>query len=103
MKLFTVIIPLFFSLQGISQQTAEISTQVNPRGIVTVKFNQTSEIKDLLLLITSPNGETVYIEHKTNFSGNYHNEIDLKPNGNGKYLLKVIRDESVNQAAINID
>ena len=58
-----------------------------------LSFKAEEEISDLLILVSNGKGETVFMDNKDHFKGEYKNTINLNAFGKGEYSIKVITDK----------
>jgi hypothetical protein len=61
---------------------------------VDLRFKATEEINDLLILVSNEQGETVFMDNKDHFKGEYKNTIDLNSFAKGEYSIKVKTDKN---------
>ncbi|MBI2722049.1 MAG: hypothetical protein HYX39_07735 [Bacteroidetes bacterium] len=60
---------------------------------VKIDFKTDWEIDNVLVFITDPKGNTVFLENKYRFTGKYTKNVDLTPAGKGDFLLTIICDD----------
>jgi hypothetical protein len=61
--------------------------------MLTVAFKCPSEIYNVLVLLTDAKGNTIFLENKQRFKGEYQRTVDLKGSAPGIFELQVINDE----------
>jgi hypothetical protein len=96
-RFFYYSIILLCSLFKVTAQTAlqkKINTDIkitkediNQRIDIEIKSNKT--IDNLLIVITNTSGETVFLDNKYRFDGDYKHSVDLNTLPKGKYLVKI--------------
>ncbi|MDF2437917.1 MAG: hypothetical protein K0Q95_2293 [Bacteroidota bacterium] len=59
-----------------------------------LSFKTQDEVSDLLILVSNEKGETVFMDNKDHFKGEYKNTIDLNSFSKGEYSIKVKIDEN---------
>jgi molybdopterin-binding protein len=66
-----------------------ISLFPNPSsGLINLNFNLSST-GNLSVILYDANGNKVFIEERSNFSGNYNNQIDISGQSDGTYYLQI--------------
>lgn len=90
-----------FLLTGINLQAQ--TYKVIPRNLkiindsinskVEIDFKTDWEIDNVLVFITDPKGNTVFLENKSRFNGKYSKIVDLVSAGNGDFSLTIICDD----------
>lgn len=68
-----------------------INDSINSK--IEIDFKTDWEIDNVLVFITDPNGNTVFLENKYRFTGKYTKNVDLVSAGKGDFLLTIICDD----------
>jgi hypothetical protein len=63
------------------------------KSTCTITFNSLKEIQNMLVLVTDNKGNTVFLENKYRFTGEYKRVVDLKDFAKGEFEVKIINDE----------
>jgi len=95
--LYKVLVLLFLLSATHSSCQTTISVKVavdNSSSKASIDFFSDSVINDVLVIITSSKGETIFMDHRSRFKGIYKQTIDLSPTGKDEYSLKVTLDDS---------
>ena len=59
---------------------------------MNIEFSANKEIYNLLVLITDSIGQTVFLDNRYRFKGDYKHSIDFKEYNRGQYLVQIIGD-----------
>jgi len=60
---------------------------------IDINFDAETMIHNLLVTVSGPNSQTLFLDNQYNFQGLYHHQIDLNKYGKGTYYLNIINDE----------
>jgi hypothetical protein len=60
---------------------------------VDIAFGTEKEIYNLLVIVTDSLGQTVFLDNKYKFKGDYKHSIDFKEYKKGSYSVKIIADD----------
>jgi hypothetical protein len=60
---------------------------------VNITFQSEKEIYNLLVLITDSLGQTIFLDNRYRFKGDYNHNVDFKEYKKGEYTVKIIGDE----------
>lgn len=60
---------------------------------VNIAFKAEKEIYNLLVLITDSLGQTIFLDNRYRFNGDYNQSIDFKNYKKGQYTIKIIGDD----------
>jgi hypothetical protein len=60
---------------------------------VNIEFGTENEVYNLLVLITDSSGQTVFLDNRYHFKGDYKHTVDFKDYHKGEYSVKIIGDE----------
>lgn len=60
---------------------------------LNIAFSTEKEIHNLLVVITDSTGQTVFLDNRYRFKGNYKHSVDFKEYHKGWYLVQIIGDD----------
>ncbi len=97
--LLLLIVILFIALKSNAQTVSSpknidevevVSDELNNK--MNIEFSTEKEIYNLLVLITDSLGQTVFLDNRYRFKGDYKHSIDFKNYNKGPYSIKIIGD-----------
>lgn len=78
-----------------------VNDSINQKVHVELKAN--NEILNLLVLISNSSGQTIFLDNRYHFKGDYKHSVDLTGSGKGRYFLKIIGDEKHFDKSMSIE
>jgi hypothetical protein len=73
--------------------TALAPVQLAAGEPLRIRFTEEQRIENLLVMITDTLGNTLFLDNKYRFEGEYQQSLDLSRAGKGKYRLSIIADQ----------
>lgn len=69
----------------------------------TITFSSAAVIDNVLVLVHDPKGQTVFLENKNRFKGEYRKELDLQGLSPGDYTVQVYNDHEKMRSRVRLE